>query len=109
MRNESRSKSQRAEDDTWSKWPETTTVKILEGNIKERLTLSIESVMGARSYLRRPAKPARRHYHPSLCANLYLGRCRRNYYRSHCGQVGRQSRRSYLSRLLRKISFEFVT
>ena len=47
------------QDDTWSKWPETTTVKILEGKIKERLTISIQSVMGARSYLRRPAKPAR--------------------------------------------------
>jgi len=73
MRNESRSKSQRAEDDTWSKWPETTTVKILEGNIKERLTISIESVMGARSYLRRPAKPARRHYHPVFAPIFILG------------------------------------
>src|SRR5215217_9363566 len=46
--------------------------------------------MGARSYLRRPVKPARRHYYQSLCANPYAWRCRRNHNRSHCGQVGRQ-------------------
>src|SRR4051812_4205307 len=45
--------------------------------------------MGARPYLRRPVKPARGHYHQSLCANSYPWRCWRNHHRPHCGQVGR--------------------
>src|SRR5881394_2604954 len=45
--------------------------------------------MGARSHLRRSAKSARRDHHQSLCADPDSWRCRRNYHRDYCGQVGR--------------------